>query len=121
MARYIDTDALMERIKRCKFDISGRGFVYHAGEVQSVIRNMPTADVAPKSEVAREIFDEIENVLIREYTKIEESRERITDHDALDGMVGELRGLNYAYCLVIELKKKYTEVERLEAYNETSE
>ena len=80
MARYIDADAMMEKIRKCKFEITGCGIVYDAGEVQSVIRHMPTADVVPKSEslpldvhealmqravetakaeVAREIFEEI--------------------------------------------------------------
>ena len=53
MPRYIDADALIEKIRRCEFDITGRGIVYDAGEVQSFINFMPTADVAPKSEVER--------------------------------------------------------------------
>ena len=84
MARYIDADELMEKIKKCEFDITGCGIMYDAGGVQSAINTQRTADVVPKSEVeelkqiyrrynkaikneraevAREIFEEIEKIL----------------------------------------------------------
>lgn len=57
MARYIDADKVMEEIERigghnlCEWETIG---------VKALIDRQPTADVAPKSEVAREIFEEIE-------------------------------------------------------------
>ena len=53
MPRYIDADALMKKIAKCKFHLTGCGIVYDGGEVQSIIHTMPTADVAPKSDVER--------------------------------------------------------------------
>ena len=60
MPRYIDADKVMEEINRigghnlCEWETLG---------VKALIDRQPTADVAPKSEVAREIFAEIETSL----------------------------------------------------------
>lgn len=53
MARYIDADALMEKIRKCEFELTGRGIVYPAGDVQSAIYWQPAADVAPRAEVEK--------------------------------------------------------------------
>lgn len=37
-------------------------FVFTANWIMEIIDNIPTADVVPKSEVAREIFEEIESI-----------------------------------------------------------
>ena len=60
MARYIDADALKERLeyfsKWCKDGRKqGVDFV-----LDCPLPDMPTADVAPRAEVAREIFEEID-------------------------------------------------------------
>ena len=61
--------------------------------VVGVLYHLPTADVVPKSEVAREIFAEIEKITCRYLDDNEYSTgEMLYDLD--------------------ELKKKYTEVER---------
>ena len=60
MARYIDADKVMEEIVRigghnlCGWDTIG---------VKALIDRQPTADVVPRAEVAREIFEEIETSL----------------------------------------------------------
>lgn len=55
------------------------------------VETCPTADVAPKSEVAREIFEEIDELL---------------------DFVGAMIGTKIIYCSkYAELKKKYTEGE----------
>ena len=65
MARYIDADKTMEEIYRigghnlCEWDTIG---------VKALIDRQPTADVAPKSEVAREIFEEIEDIIKSPHT-----------------------------------------------------
>ena len=57
MARYIDADKVMEEIARigghnlCEWETIG---------VKALIDRQHTADVAPRAEVAREIFEEIE-------------------------------------------------------------
>jgi hypothetical protein len=98
MARYIDADKLIahlkDEIKACEPVFDGRAngkSVAYGTELGlksaiSFAETLATADVAPKSEVVREIFEEIEKVV------------------------------NYALCVDItdwsayaELKKKYTE------------
>ena len=85
MARYYEESALIEFVKLYTPTIGGETTMEC---VERAIRNAPTADVAPKSEVAREIFEEIENTLephIESFTKF-----HITQK-------------------IAELKKKYTE------------
>ena len=60
MARYIDADALLEKLKKLR---EFWGFTFTADGVDEAIDEVeeaPDADVAPKSEVAREIFGEID-------------------------------------------------------------
>ena len=63
MARYIDADKAMEEINRigghnlCEWETIG---------VKALIDRQPTADVVPKSEVAMELFAELDKV-IREH------------------------------------------------------
>ena len=87
MARYYEENALIEFVKQYTPTIEGETTLEC---VERAIRNAPTADVAPKSEVAREIFEEIEKVACVY---------------KLDGDFYIDNGL-YA-----ELKKKYTEGE----------
>jgi hypothetical protein len=75
--RYIDADALLSRLP---------DELPYKGSVKRVLIQAPTADVAPKSEVAREIFEEIYEDCFDQYGYI--------NYDAL-----------------AELKKKYTGVE----------
>jgi hypothetical protein len=84
MARYIDGNALKERLedfsKWCKDGRKqGVDFV-----LDCPLPNTPTADVAPRAEVAREIFEEINEDCFDQFGYI--------DYEAL-----------------AELKKKYTE------------
>jgi hypothetical protein len=95
MARYIDADALMKEIKKCEFEITGRGIMYHAGSVQSIIRTIPTAGVVP----TREIFNTIDSL---------KKVNCIKSHGI------EVNWDNSSFCLIAtsdiaELKKKYAE------------
>ena len=111
MPRYIDIEPEIQELQSVlderKDDVNSTVH-YTFRLVLRKLKCIPAADVAPRAEVAREIFEEIEKVLEREYTEIDQRREHITDPDALDGMDGELCGLDYATWLVTELKKKYT-------------
>lgn len=83
MARYIDADKLTNKMFPIGLVDNGN-YTINAKAIKAAIDRTPTADVAPKSEVAREIFEEIENrVGIR--------------HDILD-----------VWDILAELKKKYT-------------
>ena len=70
MARYIDADALLEALKSRKLIFEEGTPVEEAiaeqvSVFEEVIEEAPTADVIPKSELAREIFDKIEKQLAR--------------------------------------------------------
>jgi hypothetical protein len=62
MARYIDADAVCEALKSmASVQLPDKQSTILG--VVSSIENFPTADVAPRAEVAREIFGEIEKIL----------------------------------------------------------
>ncbi len=107
MARYIDADALTEELKLLSIMVTG----LLCGKTQltliveeykksflKLIDEQPTADVAPRSEVAREIFEEVENAL--------------SDNFHADCQMGDCIEDYYDDNLrddLAELKKKYTE------------
>jgi hypothetical protein len=129
MARYIDADKFIERLKASPaFPNMGMDGYFLLDVVENLLKKFPTADVAPKSEVeelireneslaktvneaselirklrskvdksktevAREIFEEIESMLIR-YT-LEDGYGEYISTDSVDEFA--------------ELKKKYTE------------
>ena len=60
MARYIDADKLLEKAEEIEWFNDGTGYydlinIVHKYDVETA----PTADVVPRAEVAREIFEEI--------------------------------------------------------------
>ena len=89
MARYIDADALYEKLYPLDL-VDKRLYTINAKAVADAIAKTPTADVVPKSEVAK-IFEEIEKS-IDEYLNVNYAE-------------------RYFYLLetIAELKKKYTE------------
>jgi dienelactone hydrolase len=91
MARYIDAEILKAE------------FYLHYGEhvdaFARLIDKQPTADVAPKSEVAREIFEEIEDsIAVHAFTRKSE--------DYAEGMYDAIEWVDSK---IAELKKKYQE------------
>ena len=87
MARYIDADKINYTVRSFYDGHSIEGEIIlkvRAVAFESDIDEMPVADVAPKSEVAREIFEEIEKLHLH--------------------ITNEFDVKRYA-----ELKKKYTE------------
>ena len=93
MARYIDAVELQRKICGakcgceyedcgCEGDCVFEHFIFHS----------PTADVVPRAEVAREIFEEMQSCLIQRHWK------------GLDIVSFEFDAVKYA-----KLKKKYTE------------
>ena len=61
MARYIDADKFIEWLDVGHLR-SPSEICYSEGDVKVMIDMQPTADVAPRAEVAREIFGEIEKL-----------------------------------------------------------
>ena len=82
MARYADIDELLNNLPD---DLP------YKASVKRVLIQAPTADVVPKSEVAREIFEEIDELDIQ------------LNNGDLD--------IKYFSSAVAKLKKKYTESE----------
>lgn len=103
MARYIEANALVRTItlyanrtslgQICPPDLS-------YSEMLEIIADAPTADVAPRAEVAREIFEEIERFL--------KSQEAISENKRLKE-VGDWIFHDYLPTQLAALKKKYTE------------
>jgi hypothetical protein len=120
MARYIDADALENHMNDTYNELCGMyGFYDHYAsgyyEGISAVENAPTADVAPKSEVARAICCEIEEEIVAalesNYRALKEWDDgRCNDYvieivNRIKGKIDALRGIE---CFVEELKKKYT-------------
>ena len=119
MARYIDADALIERLKfkRDETDISGKKYSGLECAIAQV-QKQPTADVAPKSEVER-----LEHILdcyalqygtvtdqqkVIEKAKSEVAREIFEEIEKLR-VIGIHGFKTYLKKDIDELKKKYTE------------
>ena len=101
MARYIDADKLKEMIE-AKADtlIEGKeAFLY----VSKWLDLLPSIDVVPKSEVAREIFEEIERFL---YLHFRFCKEEIGNDDT-EYIKGRLEMNTQIQSFIAELKKKY--------------
>ena len=100
MARYIDADEVISQIESSTAETwgkgLGRGWWSHAvmlkDNIVRLIQRTPTADVAPRAEVARGIFWEMDKLLLS-----------ITiDEEAEESFVG------FDFDKYIALKKKYT-------------
>ena len=85
MPRYIDANELYKKIFTLDV-VDKRRYSINAKAVADAIVDMPTADVVPRAELAREIFEEIER--------------ETKNH-----------GITYTQRKIAELKKKYTEPE----------
>ena len=112
MPRYIDADALIRETQRvfCEGCNNYNGIRCRAcgtDDAISMLDNAPTVDVVPKSEVAREIFEEIEKlVALKMPAKITPIFKRDLDysHGVIDGQRDAVFGI---LVLLAELKKKY--------------
>ena len=107
MARYIDADEALKIIDSYAKTVTADGKV-----VVDAIRDIvgvitPTADVAPRAEVAREIFEEIEK-----YAELQIESLNIVEKVDLSG-AAFFGGGKQAFVLLLdrlaELKKKYME------------
>ena len=94
MARYIDADKYVEYLEKeicskCIDEVCGACGLDSA---RWIAEEFPTADVAPRAEVAKQIFEEI-NAIKKEYAS------------------GDIDG-NELYIRLYQLEKKYTEGEK---------
>ena len=94
MARYIDADALLQRLPD---DLP------YKGSVKRVLLQAPTADVVPKAEVEK-IFEEIEKtiratLILIDFSYKHNQKETQCKKECYEDFLG----------YIAELKKKYTE------------
>ena len=109
MARYIDADALIENIKRvyctdCNNYNEVRCRACGTDDAMAMIEDAPTADVAPRAEVARETFEEIRNILNKHYYACYQNE----DGDECDAVISYL---SYVAVDFDRLEQKYTGAE----------
>ena len=101
MARYIDADKFMERLKASSaFSNMGMDGYFLLDVVEELLKKFPAADVVPKSEVEK-IFEEVKALL-------EKNKCRTYYINGIE--VSEHFSTNLEKDLA-ELKKKYTEGE----------
>lgn len=83
-------------------------FVFTANWIMEIVDNIPTADVAPKSEVAIEVLDEAIRAV---YSKTDMKIYNTIEGKPLgDGVAfGRQQAMYDVITLLAELKKKYTE------------
>jgi ADP-dependent phosphofructokinase/glucokinase len=123
MARYIDADALIERLKfkRDETDINGKK---HSGLECAIaqVQKQPTADVVPKSEVEelkadlevwkQNRFNIFQRLELYKMTRQEVAREIFAEIDrAVENAELEWGTICGVKLCIAELKKKYTEGE----------
>ena len=107
--RYIDADALIERLLKVSVLADTwyeMGINAGLDRAEKEINLFPTADVAPKSEVALKIIREVERILEAKIINIEED---LFHGIALLGEVAQKNGFEEVLVELAELKKKYTE------------
>lgn len=97
MARYIDADNI--KLKGIAALDENLDFLVSLSDVRKSLQMTPTADVVPRAEVAREIFEDIEKFL--------ESQEVLSENKRLKE-VGDWIFHEYLPSQFAELKKKYT-------------
>ena len=103
---YIEKEPIVEFItKGLNNPDNTKAFGYDAIVILTEIEYAPTADVAPKSEVAREIFEEIERFIL---TCIEND-EKVFNSGEDEYYDGRFMGFKIVEEHLAELKKKYTE------------
>ena len=119
MARYIDADKLVEMYERSADDewnkkTAPSSWAEAFDCAIADIDDQPTADVAPRAEVAREICCKIEEEIVAALESNYRARgEQMAKDDLpyelvalINGKINALRGIEG---FVEELKKKYTE------------
>jgi hypothetical protein len=103
MARYVDIDDFRKNAYYADTDIDIGVYLAEHG----------CADVAPRAEVAREIFGEICEIMNSLYSRVQHDcvgRHGDDPHTIM--LVGKLQGIKYLGDEIAELKKKYTEVQK---------
>lgn len=105
---YIKREAVEEMLENAQMISDGEYCGYCTEDV--CIDKIPTADVAPKSEVAREIFAEIENTINNELQNNHKVLPQVEfSNEIWNRISGRINALQGIRDFIAELKKKYTE------------
>lgn len=100
MARYIDADELYKAAQKRIAEANEARMAVVDDEFLDLINDAFTEDVAPRAEVAREIFNDIAKMFLEKQKQYEYSHQS-----------GKARQMMVARFEVYKLKKKYTEPE----------
>lgn len=119
MAEYIELEAVLKIIDdNCPHDKGGYNTEEEMGAgaacyyIRKAVNDIPTADVAPRAEVAREIFEEIENEINNDLKNNKRVLPQIEISNALWNRVsGKINALQGVLEYIAELKEKYTDAE----------
>lgn len=107
MARYVDADAMSIYFDALIKHAETEG-LYNMAHVYErclrIVKDAPTADVAPMAEVAREIFEKIRNILNKHYYACYQNE----DGDECDAVISYL---SYVAVDFDRLEQKYTGAE----------
>lgn len=115
MARYIDADNI--KLKGIAFLDENLDFLVSLSDVRKSLQMTPTADVAPRAEVAREIFEEmkkeIKSALESNYKAenqwVQSPTQSRWDDEFLGVIRGKINTLRGIGDFIDELEKKYME------------
>ena len=113
--RYIDADALIKKIY--PMGIGDGKYTINAKAVKLAIDNIPTSDVVPRAEVAREIFGDVKKAIkeeVRDYCRGFESMET---PEMQEYYKTKQNTAIYLYMKIDHLEKKYTEENKDENQN----
>jgi hypothetical protein len=87
MARYIDADAFKQKLADKD--------IFFPALYANELNEMPTADVVPKSEVAREIIQDIAKICA------------VKEFENIDVSIGYASAVNYILKELVAVKRKY--------------
>ena len=102
MARYIDADELYKAAQKRIAEANEARMAVVDDEFLDLINDAFTEDVAPRAEVAREIFRDVRNILNKHYYDCYQYE----DGDECDAVITYL---SYVAVDFDEIEKKYTE------------
>ena len=98
MARYIDLDKAMERLNASPaFPNMGMDGYFLLDVVENLLKKQPTADVAPKEEIIRDVISDIKKMIHNNAT-----------YPIYGGAIGNYITLKAVDALLQDYLKKYT-------------
>lgn len=116
MARYIDADLATLEIEQAQENLlttndalweMNKKYFKGLAWAHAIVDEIPTANVAPRADVARGIFEEIEKIRLKEIHRCEAVREKEHTHTQRNYWEGGANSLRQISYWIADLKKKY--------------